>query len=68
MEDVPFPDFMERLNDYYNIHIVVTNQQLINYRCTGKFKMSEGVAHILDVIRIDHPFSYRQTGNTIYIE
>lgn len=68
VEDVPFPDFMERLNDYYNIHIVVTNQQLINYRCTGKFKMSEGVAHILDVIRIDHPFSYRQTGNTIYIE
>lgn len=56
--NVTFPDLMRHLSNYYGIKIVISDQQLRNYRSTGKFRISDSIDHILDVIQKDQPFHY----------
>ena len=45
--------------NYYDVKITVKNPEVLNYRCTGKFKEQDGVEHILRVIQKDHRFTYQ---------
>lgn len=57
-DDLPFSTILKKLELYYDTRIVVTNPTVLNYKCTGKFKDSDGIEHILKVIQKDHPFSF----------
>lgn len=57
-DDLPFSAILKKLELYYDTQIIVTNPTVLNYRCTGKFKDSDGIEHVLKVIQKDHPFDY----------
>jgi len=69
-DDTPFSTILNKLEKYYDINIIIKNPQVLNYKCTGKFKEQDGIEHILKVIRKDHPFKYfiDKEQNKIIIE
>lgn len=69
-DDAPFNCILNKLEKYYDTEIIIKNPQVLNYRCTGKFKEQDGIEHILKVIQKDHPFKYviDKEQNKIIIE
>jgi ferric-dicitrate binding protein FerR (iron transport regulator) len=57
-DDTPFKVLLEKLENYYGVSIILGQTAPTEYKCTGKFRESDGIEHILNVIRKDHPFSY----------
>lgn len=70
LDDEPFESLMRKFSAYYDIKIVIENQQTIDYRCTGKFRQSDGVEYALKVIQKDLNFNYQRDdeSNTITIK
>ena len=69
-DDSEFKHILSRLEQYYNVKITVNTPQLLNYRCTGKFKEQDGIEHVLKVIQKDHHFTYtiNEEGDQITIQ
>lgn len=65
LDDEPFDSLMKKFSDYYDIDIEIRNSTLSEYRCTGKFRQSDGIEYALNVIRKDLNFTYAriETGN-----
>ena len=65
-EDIRFGDLMKRFEKTYDIHIVIQNKRLHDYRCSGKCRVSDGVDFILQVLQRSTRFSFtRSDDNTI---
>ena len=69
-DDAPLNSLLNKLEKYYNVNISVRNLNILNYRCTGKFKEQDGIEHILKVIQKDHKFTYsiNEEKDSIIIE
>ncbi|MDR2497867.1 MAG: FecR domain-containing protein [Tannerellaceae bacterium] len=69
IEDKPFEEIMEIFEKYYGLEIVVRNERLRGLGYRGKFRMSDGVEHALNVLRKDFRFAYSRPDsvNIIYI-
>lgn len=69
-DDAPFSSILTKLEKYYNVKITVENPDVLNYRCTGKFKEQDGIEHILKVIQKDQSFTYsiNEEGDSILIK
>lgn len=63
-------DLIQKLQLYYDVHIVVKKPSLMQYRYSGKFRIKDGVEHVLKVLQLKHAFRYRvdDETNTITIE
>ncbi|MGV8134067.1 MAG: FecR domain-containing protein [Mangrovibacterium sp.] len=59
-DDTPFPELVNQLELYFDLDIEIKNNQILNYRCTGKFRTKDGVEHILKVLQMENAFSYRR--------
>lgn len=57
--NVPFTELINQLELYFDLEIDVTNNRILNYHCTGKFRTKDGVEHILKVLQLENKFSYR---------
>lgn len=70
LDDVPFAELVKRLSDYYDTPITIENQQVLDYRCTGKFRQIDGLDHALRVLQKDVRFTYERdyTDNHIIIK
>lgn len=68
--DVTFPDLMQHLSSYYDIKVIISDEKMRNYKCTGKFRIADGLDHILNVIQKDQQFhyTYNQSKRTIIIQ
>lgn len=65
-EDIRFADLMKRFEKIYDIHIVVQNKRLDDYKCSGKCRVSDGVDFILQVLQRSTRFTFsRNDDNTI---
>lgn len=62
MDDMPFNQLMKRFSIYYDINIRIENPNVKNYRCTGKFRHSDGIEYALRVIQKDLKFTYERLG------
>lgn len=58
LDDVPFGTLMDKFSIYYDTHIQIENSKLLNYRCTGKFRQSDGLEYALKVIQKDLNFKF----------
>lgn len=58
-DGVRFADMLERLERYYNVTFEVKNTRALQYECTGKFRQTESIKHILDVVKADNHFRYK---------
>ena len=69
IEDKPFDEIMRLFEKYYGLEIIVRNEELKDIGYRGKFRLSDGVEHALNVMRKDFSFSYTRTDatNIIYI-
>lgn len=56
--DESFPEIVNKLELYFDLKIVVKNDKILNYRCTGKFRTKDGVEHILKVLQLKNEFDY----------
>lgn len=57
-EDETIESLMEKLELYYDITIDVRRHGLLQHRYTGKFRMKDGIDHVLRVLQLKHRFSY----------
>lgn len=62
MDDMPFDILMRKFAIYYDMNIVIENKALKSYRCTGKFRQSDGIEYALKVIQKDLSFTYERIG------
>lgn len=57
-DDELFPEMVKKLELCFNVKIIVKNEKILKYRCTGKFRISDGIEHILKVLQLKNEFSY----------
>ena len=53
-----FEDIFKKLEQYYDISIIVRDTKALDYRLTGKFRQKEGIEHIMRVLQKDKPLRY----------
>ncbi len=57
-EDESIQNLMKKLELYYDITVDIQNKSLLHYRYTGKFRIRDGIEHVLKVLQLKHRFSY----------
>ena len=57
-QDDSFSELIDKLQLYFDMKIEVQNDKILKYRFTGKFRMKDGVEHILKVLQLRNNFSY----------
>jgi ferric-dicitrate binding protein FerR (iron transport regulator) len=65
--DQLFSSIVQSLERYYEMKIVVNYPEMMDFRFTGKFRCSDPLPMILDVVRKSKFFNYRQEDNKIII-
>lgn len=58
IENLSLEQVAERLKLYYDVDIIVHNRRATDNFYTGKFRINDGVEHVLEVLRLDHKFTY----------
>lgn len=58
LDDERFEDLAKKFSLYFDIKITIQNPKLRDYRCTGKFRHSDGVDYALKVLQAEMKFSY----------
>lgn len=66
-ENVKLSLILEKLSNYFGKKIVIKNQKMGDYECTGKFKDNDTLEHILSVVEVSKPFKYKITENEVVI-
>ncbi len=57
-EDESIQDLIDKLQLYYDIRIEVQRPALLQYRYSGKFRIKDGIEHVLKVLQLKHKFTY----------
>lgn len=57
-------DMIEKLKLCYGVDIIVNNTQILNNQYTGKFRTSDGVEHVLKVLKLNNKFTYTKNEVT----
>jgi ferric-dicitrate binding protein FerR (iron transport regulator) len=57
-DDEAFPEMVRKLERYFDLKIIVKNDKILQYRCTGKFRTKDGIEHILKVLQLSNRFDY----------
>ena len=55
---------IEKLKLCYGVAIIVNNTQILNNQYTGKFRTSDGVEHVLKVLKLNNKFTYTKNEVT----
>jgi len=65
-----FPEMVSKLELYFDLKINFKNDLIIDNRYTGKFRMKDGVEHILKVLQLSNQFRFKidEKLNLITIE
>lgn len=63
-DDVPFSDIVSKLELYYDVKIIVRNDNLGKYRFTGKFRQRDGITSVLRAMQIVNRFNFIKDDET----
>lgn len=68
--DETIGEIIKKLQFYYDVRIEVRHPSLLSYRYSGKFRIKDGIEHILKVLQLKHSFTYmkNEKENLIIIE
>ncbi len=58
--DAPVADMISKLRLYYDVKIIVHNENLLKSRYSGKFRTKDGVEHVLKVLQLRNKFTYEK--------
>lgn len=69
-KNMNFEQLMLRFEKCYGIRIVVENKHLVNYVCSGKFRISDGIDNALRILQKDAKYSFERNKDesVIYIK
>lgn len=69
-DNEPFAKIMKDFEKYYGINIEVSNQEVLKYLYTGKFRQTDGIDYALRVLQRDIRFVYTRDDENriIYIK
>ncbi len=57
-DNLTFPEIVHKLELYYDTKIEVKNNKILGNHFTGKFRVKDGIEHILEVLQLKNNFSY----------
>ncbi|MDR2917023.1 MAG: FecR family protein [Tannerella sp.] len=57
-DDLPFSEIIKKLELYYDITIIVNNNNIRNFKFSGKFRQRDGVDRVLQTLQKIHQFSF----------
>ena len=65
-----FKELMSRFEKCYGIHIIIENPKLADYICSGKFRISDGIAKALRILQKDAKYTFERNKDesVIYIK
>lgn len=65
-----FPDIIHKFEKYYGVEFRIENKVVMSYRCSGKFRHSDGVQYALRVLQkdVDFKFTRNEENHIIYIK
>ena len=52
-------EMVEKLELYYDVRIIVNNTRMLTKCYTGKFRIGDGIEHVLSVLKLDNKFTYK---------
>lgn len=58
--DASFEEIMKKFEKHYGYEIRILNEKVKEYRCSGKFRLSDGVNYALEVLKGDVDFTYER--------
>lgn len=67
----PLKELTEQFEKYYEVRIIIENENLLKHELSGKIRISDGIEHALRVIQKNTSFSYyrdKKIENVIYIK
>ncbi len=69
-DNISFIELINRLEFYFDVKIEIRNDQVLKSCYTGKFRMKDGIEHILRVLQLKSKFDYQIDNklNKIIIE
>ncbi len=67
-ESETFENIAYKLERWYDIKIHIQDEELKNYRYTGKFSHKETLNQVLEVLNLTTPIKYSFNQNDLYIE
>jgi transmembrane sensor len=56
-------EIFEKIELYYNVHITILNKGVLRNHYSGKFRVRDGVEHIIRVMQIVNKFEYTITDD-----
>lgn len=57
-EDTDYASIFRQMKEYYKVDFDVRNPQILQYKCTCKFRQEDGLKHILEILQRIHRFEY----------
>jgi len=63
-EDESVASLMKKLELYYDVNIDMQSKALLKDRYSGKFRMKDGIEHVLKVLQLKYKFSYTKDDET----
>lgn len=69
-DDEPIEKMIDKLELYYDVHIIIQNASVAKQKYTGKFRTKDGIEHMLKVFQLKDKFTYEKNDetNTIVIK
>lgn len=68
LSDTPLLDICQRLEQQFNIKIIIMNDELIGKSFTGEFYTNESLESILKTMQISTSFQYERKGKNIILK
>jgi ferric-dicitrate binding protein FerR (iron transport regulator) len=66
-DDISFTDLAERLGRWYDVEVVIMDEDLKELRYSGKFKNKETIWQVLDIIQVTTPIKYTLNNRQLKI-
>jgi ferric-dicitrate binding protein FerR (iron transport regulator) len=64
LDDERFEELIKKFSLYFDIRITVESPRFLDYRCTGKFRQSDGVDYALRVLQRKMKFNYTRDNES----
>lgn len=67
IDNLPLVVIAQRLQEWYGITIIITGEEVKNYRYSGVFE-NETILKTLEALQLSYPFHFEVEGDRIYIK
>lgn len=65
-DNISFKQVMAELESFFAVRIFIDNEQLCDYKYTGKLRHKDGLEYLLQILSKDNPFEYNKDENGNY--